>query len=205
MSWLSPLWIYLLWKVFSLSICLNCLFGMVYLFSWYNSLANPRKHIWQIWSHKVIKWKHNLSLKCLFLNWLDCKTKVGHHYFKECSFDNNEYSEKCLGGGLSCDIEFDVMGFSPLVQKQMLVILCFRMIDKFTKCSVLIDGLWLKVVCQNILNISGFFGFLCVLLFFIFLGCLLFCFLLLFIILSCLFEQLEESCCFVAIQNNMAN
>ena len=95
------------------------------------------------------------------------------------------------------------MGFSPLVQKQMLVILGFRMIDKFTKCSVLIDGLWLKVVCQNILNISGFFGFLCVLLFFIFLGCLLLCFLLLFILLSCLFEQLEESCCFVAIQNNI--
>ena len=72
---------------------------------------------------------------------LDQKTNVGHHYFNECSFENNEYLEKCLVGGLSCEVEFDVMGFSPLVQKQMLVILGFRMIDKFTKCSVLIDGL----------------------------------------------------------------
>ena len=130
MSWLSPLRIYLLWRVFKSSICSNCLFGMVYLFSWYICLANPQKHIWQIWSHKVMKWKHNFSLKCLFLNWLDSKTNVGHHYFKECSFENNEYLEKCLGGGLSCEVDFDVMGFSPLVQKQMLVILCFRMIDK---------------------------------------------------------------------------
>ena len=69
-------------------------------------------------------------MKCPFLDRLDSKTKVGDHYFKECSFENNEYLEKCLGGGLSCEVDFDVMGFSPLVQKQMLVILCFRMIDK---------------------------------------------------------------------------
>ena len=98
-------------------------------------------------------------------------------------------------GGLSCEVEYVVMGQSPLVQKlkQMLVnIICFGIIENFTKCSVLLDGLRLKVVCQNTLNISGFFHFVCFLLFFIFLDCLLLCFLLLSILLSCLL-----ACCFL--------
>ena len=47
-------------------------------------------------------------------------------------------------------------------------------------------GLRLKVVCQNVLNISGFFGFFCFLLSFILLICLLLCLLLFFILLGCL-------------------
>ena len=67
-------------------------------------------------------------------------TRLGHHSFKECSFENNEYLERCLVGGLSCEVEFVVMGRSPLVQKlkQLLIVTTIALLSAFSITNNLI-------------------------------------------------------------------